>query len=341
MALAGAGVLHSIFAPGFFTSGAVTAALVIGAVVALVSAPAGVLTVMRSQSFAGHAFSEVTATGGSAAYLAGVAPLLGYVVGSLVGAGAMGGLGVQRARNRDLVAGIVLGAALGLTALLLYLTTVSHSTTGAAVTVLFGSLFSVSSGDWLAAVALGGTVLGVIAVAWRPLLLSSVSPELAAARGVHLRLLESAYLASVALYVALAAMTVGAILSTALLIGPAAAALRLAKSPGRACAWAAAIGLVAVWAGILLAYDSYDWPPAHRGWPVSFFVVFLVLAIYVAAQQFGRAGSRRRLAPAKAARPPIISTTVAGVLAPATPVRSTSAEFGVEQNSPGPAPRRA
>ena len=293
VALAGAGVLHSIFAPGFFTSSAVMAALVIGAVVALVSAPTGVLTVMRSQSFAGHAFSEVTATGGSAAYLAGVAPLLGYVVGSLVGAGAMGGLGVQRARNRDLVAGIVLGAALGLTALLLYLTTVSHSTTGAAVTVLFGSLFSLSSGDWLAAVALGGTVLSVVAVAWRPLLLSSVSPELAAARGVHLRLLETAYLASVALSVALAAMTVGAILSTALLIGPAAAALRLARSPGRACAWASAIGLAAVWGGILLAYDSYDWPPAHQGWPVSFFVVLLVLAIYVAAQLFGRAGPRR------------------------------------------------
>jgi zinc/manganese transport system permease protein len=165
------------------------------------------------------------------------------------------------------------------------------------VTVLFGSLFSVSSGDWLAALALGGAALSLVAMAWRPLLLGSVSPELAAARGAHLRWLESAYLASVALSVALAAMTVGAILSTALLIGPAAAAIRLAKSPGRACAWAAGIGLVAVWAGIVLAYDSYDWPPAQRGWPVSFFVVFLVLAIYVAAQLFGRAGSRRRTRP--------------------------------------------
>ena len=281
-------VLHAIFAPGFFTSGPVLAAVLIGGVVALVSAPAGLLTVMRSHSFAGHAFSEVTATGGSAAYLVGVGPLVGYVVAALAGAGAMGALGVERHRNRDLVAGVVLGATLGLTALFLYLTTTSQSTSGAAVTVLFGSLFAVSSSDWPTVVALGGAALALVALGWRPLLLSSVSPELAAARGVRLRLIESAYLAAVALAVALASMTVGAILSTALLVGPAAAALRFARTPARACAWAAAIGLVAVWGGIVLAYDSYDWPPSQQGWPVSFFVVFLVLAAYLASYVFGR-----------------------------------------------------
>ena len=296
-------VLRAIFAQGFFSSGPVLAAVLIGGVVALVSAPAGLLTVMRSHSFAGHAFSEVTATGGSAAYVVGVGPLVGYVVAALAGAGAMGALGVERHKNRDLVAGIVLGATLGLTALFLYLTTTSQSTTGAAVTVLFGSLFAVSSSDWPTVLALGGVALILVLVGWRPLLLSSVSPELAAARGVRLRLLESAYLAAVALAVALASMTVGAILSTALLIGPAASALRFARSPGRACAWAALIGLVAVWGGIVLAYDSYDWPPTQQGWPVSFFVVFLVLTAYLAAQLLsrGRGDRRRRLEGARVA----------------------------------------
>jgi zinc/manganese transport system permease protein len=71
------------------------------------------------------------------------------------------------------------------------------------------------------------------------------------------------------------------VLSTALLIGPAATALRLARSPGRAMAVSAAIGTVATWLGILLAYDSYYWPPAQHGWPVSFFVVALVLTAYL------------------------------------------------------------
>ena len=30
-----------------------------------------------------------------------------------------------------------------------------------------------------------------------------------------------------------------------------------------------------MWLGIVLAYDSYQWPPAGQGWPVSFFVVTL------------------------------------------------------------------
>jgi zinc/manganese transport system permease protein len=74
---------------------------------------------------------------------------------------------------------------------------------------------------------------------------------------------------------------IGAVLSTALLVGPAATALRLAKGPVRATITAACIGVASVWLGIVLAYDSFYWPPAGRGWPVSFFVVMLILAGYL------------------------------------------------------------
>ena len=77
------------------------------------------------------------------------------------------------------------------------------------------------------------------------------------------------------------AAIIGAVLSTALLIGPAATALRITKGPVRAAAVAAGIGVAATWLGILLAYDSYYWPPAGRGWPVSFFVVTLVVGGYL------------------------------------------------------------
>jgi len=71
------------------------------------------------------------------------------------------------------------------------------------------------------------------------------------------------------------------VLSTALLIGPAATALRLVKGPIRAVAVAAGIGVAAIWIGIVLAYDSYYWWPAGRGWPVSFFVVTLIVGGYL------------------------------------------------------------
>jgi zinc/manganese transport system permease protein len=77
-------------------------------------------------------------------------------------------------------------------------------------------------------------------------------------------------------------MTVGAILSTALLIGPAAAALRVARRPATALALAALTGLAASWGGIVLAYQSFYWTPGH-GWPVSFFIVALIFGAYLLA----------------------------------------------------------
>jgi zinc/manganese transport system permease protein len=98
---------------------------------------------------------------------------------------------------------------------------------------------------------------------------------------VHVKIVGITYLAALAISVSLAAVAIGAVLSTALLIGPSATALRVTKSPVRAMAASALTGLAATWLGIVLAYDSYDWPPYHHGWPVSFFVVALVLVGYL------------------------------------------------------------
>jgi len=97
------------------------------------------------------------------------------------------------------------------------------------------------------------------------------------------RLVELVHLLTLALAVALSALTIGAILSTALLIGPGASALRLTRRPGRAIIVASLRGLATTWIGILLAYDSYYWSSDHRGWPVSFFVVSLIFVVYLAS----------------------------------------------------------
>jgi zinc/manganese transport system permease protein len=171
---------------------------------------------------------------------------------------------------------------MGLTALFLYLDVTVKGTSGAAVAVMFGSMFAIPPSVARLAALAGAVALGLVALVYRPLLLASVDAELAAVRGVRPRLIGLLYLLLLALAVTLSAMTVGAILSTALLIGPAAAALRLARSPGVAMALAAGFGLMACWGGILLAYDSYNWMPGHV-WPVSFFIVALVLGIYLLA----------------------------------------------------------
>jgi len=273
--------LSYIVEPGFAGSQPVRTALLAGTVVAITSGVVGVLTVIRGQSFAGHALSDVATTGGSWAFLIGISQFWGFLIAGVAAATAMEGIGVQRRRGRDVATGVVLGAALGAAALFLYLDTQQSSTTGASFTILFGSMFVISPDTVPALIASGAVALAVIAVLSRVLLLTSLSPEIAAARGVPVRAVGAAYLAALAVAVSLSAVAIGAVLSTALLIGPAATALRLASSPGKAMAAAAATGTAATWIGILLAYDSFYWPPDQRGWPVSFFVVALVLIAYL------------------------------------------------------------
>jgi zinc/manganese transport system permease protein len=273
--------LTPIFASGFFESEAVRIAIGVGALVAVVAGVVGVFTVMRGQAFAGEAFGDLGTTGGSGAFLIGVGPLWGFVVGNVIAAAAMEMIGIERARGRDLATGIVLGAGIGLAALFLYLDTTYHNTTGAAVTILFGSVFAISSSTIPLILLLGLVVLAITLTLYRPLLLSSVSAEMASARGIPVRLVGALYLLALALAVALAAITIGTILSTALLVGPAASALRLTKRPLSALLTAAGIGVITIWLGIVLAYDSFDWPPAGRGWPVSFFVVSIVFITYL------------------------------------------------------------
>ena len=280
--------LRAIFEPGFFTSAPVHVALLAGGVVALVSGIVGTFTVMRGQSYAGHALGDISATGGSASFLIGISPLWGFAGTSVVAAGIMDMIGVRRPRGRDLATGIVRGAGLGLAALFLYWDTTRTSTTGAPVTILFGSIFTIGSSMIPVIAVFSLVAVGIVAVLYRPLLLSSVSTDLAVVRGVPVRIAGALCLAAIALAVSLSAITIGAILSTALLVGPAATALRLTSRPGLMLTWSAVIGVAATWLGVLLAYDSYYWPPTGRGWPVSFFVVVLILIFYLLAQFAGK-----------------------------------------------------
>ena len=143
-------------------------------------------------------------------------------------------------------------------------------------------------------IVLSVVAIGLIGAIYRPLLLSSVSPEIGAARGLPVRAVGGAFLLAMAISVSLASVTIGAILSTALLIGPAAGALRLTRRPAAAILAAIGIALAATWLGIVLAYDSYDWPPVGHGWPVSFFVVVAVFVFYLLAGLPDRLGRSRR-----------------------------------------------
>lgn len=282
--------LNGIIAPGFFESQPVLTAILVGGGAAVVAGLVGVFTVIRGQSFAGHALADVSSAGGSASFLVGVNPLLGFLAMAVVAGAGIEIFGVRAVRERDLVTGIVTGAGLGLAALLLYFDVRTTSTTGAAVTVMFGSMFAISQSVAPLAMAVGIAALAVVGLCYRPLLLSSLDAELATVAGIDVRRTNALFLVMLALAVSLSAITIGAVLSTALLVGPAAAALRLASRPGTVLLLAPLIGLLATFGGILLAYDSYGWGGGD-GWPVSFCIVALILLLYGLASLVGRFGA--------------------------------------------------
>ena len=273
--------MHVVFESGFFTSAPVRTALIIGAVTAMVSSVVGVFVVVRSQSFAGHALTDVATTGGSAAFFFGLSPLLGFIGGGVIGAGAMDLIGVERERRRDLATGIVLGTALGLAALFLYLDTTKGATTGATQQLLFGSIFTVDPSTVPLVLGLSALALAIVVLINRPLLLSSLSAELTRARGINLRGVGVLFMIAMAVSVGLSSIAVGSILSTALLIGPAAASIRLTKSLHASLMVAGVLGVATTWLGILFAYDSFYWVPSSQGLPVSFFIVSLIFIAYL------------------------------------------------------------
>lgn len=282
----------------FLSSSIVQHALIVGTSVAAVTALAGIFTILRGQTFAGHALADLGSVGGAGAFLVGVSQLWGFIGAGIIAAIVLELVGMERVRGRDVVTGIVFGTGLGLTALLLYVGTTQQGTSGAAVAVMFGSLFVLDSSIVPYIVVLSALTLAMLCILWRPLTVVAISPEMAAARGVRLRLTGLLFVCALALAVELSSMSIGAILSTALLIGPAACGLRLASRVEVAALLAMVLGVIAVCIGVWMSFTSYYWMPDHRSWPVSFCIVLIVCVEYGVARVINsvRAASRVKTA---------------------------------------------
>jgi len=265
-------------------------ALLAGTPIALACGSVGYFVVLRSQVFAGDALSHVAFTGALAAAAAGVDVRLGLFVATLGVAAGMGALG-RRARPDDVVIGSVFAWILGLGALFLsiFIAGSSGSDGTAAVRVLFGSILGLSAGEaWLAAAIAVAACLALLVLA-RPLLLSSLDPEVARGLGVPVRALGVAFLLVLGVVAAEATQAVGALLLLGLLAAPGGAARLLTDRPWHGLALSAAIAVGSTWAGLALSYEIESLPASTA-------------IIGVASAAFVLAGARSALA-AAAPRP--------------------------------------
>jgi zinc/manganese transport system permease protein len=123
--------------------------------------------------------------------------------------------------------------------------------------------------------------------------MESIDHDLARARGVPVRVAGVVFLVALALAVELSSLTIGAILSTALLIGPAATALLLTRRFGVAVLTSAGIGIAVTWVGCYISYESYYWDGHNGNWPVSFCIVVIVFLVYLGTRIGVHVRSRR------------------------------------------------
>lgn len=257
----------------------VVTGLIAAGVLALVAGVLGPLIVMRNMAFSVHATAEVAFTGGAAALLFGAgSDGIGYgaLAAAVVVAVVIGSLS-RRGSERDSVIGAVLVFGLGLGVLLLWF---YEGRSSNKFSLLVGQPLTANSTSVSLLVVAGLAVLVLLVPIYRPLMFASVDPEVAAARGVPLRVLSPVFSVLVGVATALGVQTVGALLVSALMIIPGAAACRVTANPLRATALAVLFAELAALGGIVLSLAP--------GAPVSAFVTTISFLIYLGCRAFAK-----------------------------------------------------
>src|SRR6202034_1435925 len=144
--------------------------------------------------------------------------------------------------------------------------------------LLFGEILGVSSSQILPVAVLGLVCVLTIAALYRPLMLTSIAPEIAAARGIRPQRTEMAFLVVLACATTMTVPVVGALLIFTLMIGPPAAARCFTGPPGWALSGSVVVAVITIWAAIACSFES--------NWPVGFFVGLFSAAWYGARRSY-------------------------------------------------------
>ena len=252
-----------------------------GAVLGLLGGLVGTFVMKRDLAFAVHGISELSFAGAAFALLVGADVVLGSLAGSVVAALLLGLMGV-RARDKNSTIGVLMPFGLGLGILFLSL---YEGRSANKFGLLTGQIVSVGTVQLQVLAGAAVVVMLALVAIWRPLTFASVDPDVAAARGVPVRSLALGFMLLLGVSVALSIQIVGALLVLALLITPAAAALRVTSSPRLVVALSVVFAVTATVGGRMLALGGRL--------PISPYVTTLSFLIYVVCRLVGGIRARR------------------------------------------------
>ncbi|MBD8537192.1 metal ABC transporter permease [Plantibacter sp. CFBP 13570] len=262
--------------------------IIAGAVLGIVGGLIGVFVMQRDMAFAVHGISELSFAGAAGALLFGANVVVGSLAGSLVAAILIGLLG-SKARDRNSIIGVLMPFGLGLGILFLAL---YPGRSANKFGLLTGQIVSVDDPQLGLLIVISIVVLVALLLLWRPLSFDSLDPDVAAARGVPSRFVSLAFMVLLGLTVAVSVQIIGALLVLALLVTPAAAALRVSSSPVLVPVLSMLFGFVSAVGGILLAIGG--------SLPISPYITTISFLIYLVCRIVGprtASGRRGRRAP--------------------------------------------
>ncbi len=243
-----------------------------GALLAIIGGLVGVFVMHRELSFAVHGISELSFAGAAVFLLIGLDVVFGSVFGSFLAALIIALLG-DKARDRNSIVAVLMpfGLGIGILALALYPGRAANK-----FGLLTGQIVAVDDPKLSAMAVIALVVITTLLIIWRPLSFASLDQEVAVARGVKTRLLGIVFILLLGLAVAAAVQIVGALLVLALLVTPAAAALRLSSSQIVVPILSVSFALVSMVGGTLLALGGTL--------PISPYVTTISFLIYLIAR---------------------------------------------------------
>jgi manganese/iron transport system permease protein len=251
------------------------AALMVGVLCSIL----GCYIVLRSMAFLGDAMAHAVLPGVGVAYLLGRSLTLGALAAALVVALGVGLFSRRGRIKEDTAIGVLFAAALSLGVVMIssirtYAVDLSH--------ILFGNVLGVSTLDlWLTA-GLGAVILVLIFVFYRPFLVISFDPVLAATLRMRVGLYNNLLLVLLALTIVISMQTVGVGLVAAMLVTPAATAFLLVR---RLPAMMALSGLIGGFSSLIGLFASYHLNVASGAAIVLTTTAFFLLAFLFAPQR--------------------------------------------------------
>jgi ABC-type Mn2+/Zn2+ transport system permease subunit len=235
-----------------FTSGFTQRAAITCVLIGILAPTVGTWIVLRRLAYLGDAMSHATIGGVAVAFAIGgsSAVIIGALGAGVLMATLLTLLSANRRLGQDAAIGVIESAMFAIGVII-----ISRVDTGTALShFLFGQLLTVQWGDVWLNLTLTVVGLGVIALMFGDLRMSTFDPAHAAQVGVRVQVVHAVLLVLLAVTVVVSLRTVGTLMSVAMLVTPAAAARLLTRDVRSMTIVGASFGVAVALTGFVLSY---------------------------------------------------------------------------------------